>query len=601
MLMRTHTRSRRRGVLSVSVVGLLALSACGSDSAAPSTAAATVAVTTKAAEPAATTTAAPDAPTTEPAATTVAPDVGEAGGAVNDINPQDPASLAPGGTLRWAITEMPPQWNYNHLDGPLDDTNNVLQAVMPYTWASLADASPDVNEDYFTSVKLLSNAPQQIEYTINPKATWSDGTPITIADLTAQWKALDGTNEAFIVASTSLYEDIESIEQGVDERQAIVTMKKVNAEWEPMFNPLFPASLNSDPKAFNEGWLEKPLVTAGPFKFDSIDQTAQVVTVVRDPQWWGTPAVLDSIVFRVLDPDAMGQAFANGELDLLDIGPSVDTFKQAQGVKDAVIRQSLAPNFRHMTFNGAEGALLADPALRVAIQKGIDRQVIAEALVGEIVEDPKPLGNHIFTEGTKYYQRNDAVVEFDPEAAGAALDGLGWVLEGDIRKKDGVELVVRDVIPEGVATSASESQLAQAMLAAIGVKLQIDVVPGEEFFDNYIAKGDFDVTHFSWIGTTTPVLSTKSIYELPKGDDIQQNFGRIGDPKIDELLATANSELDVDKRSALANEADALIWASGHSLLLYQRPNTVATTAKLANYGAFGFQSINYTKIGFMK
>jgi peptide/nickel transport system substrate-binding protein len=599
-----RTRTRRSGVLAISVVGLMALSACGSDSASPPATTAAGTVTTKAADPAPTTTAAPDAPTTEvaePADTTAAPNGGAAGDAVNDINPQDPASLAPGGTLRWPITELPPQWNYNHLDGPLDDTNNVLQAVMPYTWSSLADASPDVNEDYFTSAKLISQDPQTIEYTINPKATWSDGTPITIADLTAQWKALDGTNEAFIVASTSLYEDIASIEQGVDERQAIVTMNKINAEWEPLFSPLFPASLNSDPAVFNEGWLEKPLVTAGPFKFDSVDQTAQVITVVRDPNWWGTPAVLDSIVFRVLDPDAMGQAFANGELDLLDIGPAVDTYKQAQGVADAVIRQSLAPNFRHMTFNGAEGALLADPALRVALQQGIDRQVIAEALVGEIVADPKPLGNHIFTEGTKYYQRNDAVVEYNPEAAAAALDGLGWVLDGDVRKKDGVELVVRDVIPEGVATSASESQLAQAMLAAIGVKLQIDVVPGEEFFDNYIAKGDFDVTHFSWIGTTTPVLSTKSIYELPVGDDIQQNFGRIGDPKIDELLSQANSELDVDKRSALANEADVLIWESGHSLLLYQRPNTVATTAKLANYGAFGFQSVDYTKIGFMK
>jgi peptide/nickel transport system substrate-binding protein len=101
------------------------------------------------------------------------------------------------------------------------------------------------------------------------------------------------------------------------------------------------------------------------------------------------------------------------------------------------------------------------------------------------------------------------------------------------------------------------------------------------------------------IGTSTPILSSQSIFKTVEGDDVQQNFGRIGSTEVDDLFAQANSELDDDKRAAIANEADKLIWELGHSLLMYQRPNTVAVNAKLANVGAFGFASIDWTTVGF--
>jgi peptide/nickel transport system substrate-binding protein len=44
-----------------------------------------------------------------------------------------------------------------------------------------------------------------------------------------------------------------------------------------------------------------------------------------------------------------------------------------------------------------------------------------------------------------------------------------------------------------------------------------------------------------------------------------------------------------------------MIWDEVHSLTLYQRPEIVATKAKLANFGAFGFASAIYEDIGFTK
>ena len=53
-----------------------------------------------------------------------------------------------------------------------------------------------VNTDYFTSVELTSTNPQVVTYTINPKAVWSDGTPITWEDIASQIHATSGKDKA---------------------------------------------------------------------------------------------------------------------------------------------------------------------------------------------------------------------------------------------------------------------------------------------------------------------------------------------------------------------------------------------------------------------
>ncbi len=134
----------------------------------------------------------------------------------------------------------------------------------------------------------------------------------------------------------------------------------------------------------------------------------------------------------------------------------------------------------------------------------------------------------------------------------------------------------------------------QNMLGQIGVTLRIDTVPGDDFFAKYLTPGQFDFTVFSWIGTSYPISSSKSIYVKPTrnangGQDIHQNFARIGSDEIDAGFDRATQELDPAKAIVLANQVDALIWQEVHSLTLYQRPELFATKKNLANFGAFGF------------
>jgi len=525
----------------------------------------------------------------------------------NQINALADDKVQDGGKLTWALSGMPANFNYNQLDGTDADNAAVVSAMLPVTYSTDAGATPAWDRNYLESEPKLETDPKQkVTYNINPKAVWYDGTPVTWEDFQWQWKASNGTNKEYQVSSTTGYDQVESVEKGKDEREVVVTYKEKFADWTSVFNAIYPKSTNMNPKTFNEGWKDQPLTTAGPFKLDKVDKTAKTITLVRNEKWWGPKAKLDTIVFRAIEPNAQIDALANGEIDFADLASDVNKNNRAKGMQGVEIRTAGGPNFRHVTVNGTSPNL-QDVKVRQALAMGIDRTAIGKALLGPIGLDPAPLNNHIFMTNQEGYKDNAGDVgKFNQDKAKSLLDEAGWKLDGNVRKKDGKPLEINFVIPTGVATSKQESELIQNMLAQIGVTVKINAVPVDDFFDKYITPGQFDFTVFSWLGTAYPISSSTSIYKNPtkneKGElDIQQNYARVGSSEIDDLFAKAVKELDRKKATDIANQIDAQIWQEVHSLTLYQRPERVACKKGLANYGAFGFATVDYTKIGWAK
>jgi peptide/nickel transport system substrate-binding protein len=520
-----------------------------------------------------------------------------------DINAVSREKVPQGGTLRWPLDQIPPNLNYNEVDGTLRDTTDIMNALMPSIFIFDAASVPTVNKNYADSAELTAKDPKQvITYKLNPKATWSDGTPITEADFEAQWKANRDPNSGYKISSANGYEKIESVAKGADEREVVVTYKAPYADWKGLFSPLYPASTNNDPKVFNEGWVGKIPVTAGAFKFETLDETAKTLTIARDDKWWGDAAKLDRIIFRAIPADAQIDALINGEIDFMDIGPDVNKLKRATEAPGVKIHKAGGPQFRHITINGT-GEILKDQKVRQALAMAINRDQIAKTLLGPLGVDATPLQNHIFMANQKGYKDNAGVLSKpDVEGAKKLLDEAGWTVQGDTRKKDGKELAIRFVIPTQVASSQQEASLIFNMLKAVNVKVNIDAVPSDDFFDKYISTGNFDFTVFSWIGTPFPISSAKSIYALPKGSEILQNYARVGSAELDALFDKATSEFDEQKAIDIGNDIDAAIWNEVHSLTLYQRPEIIASKATLANYGAFGFATPpRYEDMGFTK
>ncbi|GAB2657087.1 hypothetical protein GCM10027169_20820 [Gordonia jinhuaensis] len=283
----------------------------------------------------------------------------------------------------------------------------------------------------------------------------------------------------------------------------------------------------------------------------------------------------------------------------MELGSDADAFKTAKTIADVDLRQSAGFQWRHLDFNGAKGRITADPAVRVAIQKGINRDLIAKALLGQITSKPSVLNNHMFIDGQDGFQANNGDITYNPDEAKKELDAAGWTMSGQFRKKDGKQLDLHDVLPSGTPNASQEAQIIQQNLKEIGVNLIIDTVPSDDFFEKHVQVGDFDVTQFTWEDTVFPG-SAQSIYSLTPGN-IQQNYGQIGSDEINNLLNEMVTTTDPTKRNQIANQADEAIWKIGFSLPLYQRPYTYATKKALANFGAPGFGDTDMTKVGWLK
>jgi peptide/nickel transport system substrate-binding protein len=519
-----------------------------------------------------------------------------------DINPQDASKVKDGGEFRWPVDQLPDNWNYNQLDGTNADGRRMIDTVMPNLFKQQPDSKIVVNKDVLDDAKLASSDPQVVEYKISSKAKWSDGTALSWQDFEAMWKSLNGTDKAFEVAGTTGYEDIEKVEKGATDQDVKVTFKKKFAEWQGgLFSPLYPKAMSSSPEEFNKGWADAPKITAGPFKIGTIDRTAKLVTVVQDPAWWGPKPKLEKITFRQVDRPALADALANGQIDFFDIGSSIDNFTRAKSMQGVTIRQAITPDYSHITFNGADTSILKDAKLRVALQRGIDTKTITKALLGQMIKgDAQVTGNHFFLLGSAGYKDNSSVASFDKEAAKKQLDELGWKLEGETRKKDGKELVVRYVIPTPNPTSDQIAKLVQSQLKEIGAKVDIQAVPSTDFFKQFVNVGNFDMTGFRWLASATPISDSKGIYTLDPAST-NQNYGRIGSDEVNKLLEQANGELDETKRLELANEADKKIWELGAQLPLYQLPGAVAVKSNVANFGAVAYANrpYDYINMGF--
>jgi peptide/nickel transport system substrate-binding protein len=496
-----------------------------------------------------------------------------------------------------AIGAFPATFNPLHVDADAD-SSDVTAWALGGTVNANAAGELTTDSNYFSNIELTNTSPQQITYTINPKAVWSDGSPITWEDLRSQVHALSGQDTAFQVSATHGYSRVDKVERGVDDRQAVLTFAQHYAEWRGLFNPLLPKETTATPQAFNDVDRTTLVKSAGPFVVTSVNPGQKRIVLSRNPKWWGDTPKLDTVTYSALDSSARLPALQNNEIDAIDLY-GLEEVQTASNTPGIALRRASAPLNSHITFNGAPGSLLEDPQLRVAISKAIDRQTITTALQRGIVVDPKPLNNHIYIEGQKGYQDNSAEVAFDPAAAARMLDELGWKRNGDIREKNGRQLVLRDVMGQQ-DRNLQVGQIVQQNLAQVGVKLEIEPHPPATVFTDVIDKGNFEIAQFSWARSIFPLGALPQIYAYDPSNNLS-NKGRIGSPELNKLIEDILSELDPDKAIEMANQADKMIFALGHSLPLYQSAGNAATRSNLANYGAFGLASVNYADVGFVK
>jgi peptide/nickel transport system substrate-binding protein len=519
-----------------------------------------------------------------------APGGGDGGGEItNDqsqYNPQPYDNLKDGGTLTTAITEITPQFNLWQGDFTAY-TRSVWNWYNPLLITFTADGDAVYNPDYLADVKAEeTNGNTRITYTINPKATYNDGSPIDWHSFEAVWKTSSGLDKAYIAASTDGYNRITSVTRGVDDRQAVVTFKGINLWWQSLFNNLLnPKAL--DPEVFNKGYLNTPHVEwgAGPYTVDKFDKQGGTISFTRNPKWWGKKGKLDSRTYLVMESGASINAFKNGQTDATGVGTK-DRLAQVKDMAGIDIRKSVSPSLAYLTLNG-EAPVLSDVRVRKAVFAAIDRKQLMDIEFQGLGYTGQLPGSMVLNSFQKGYQDVvSKVVTFDPEQAKKDLDAAGWTAGPDgVRVKDGKPLRFTYVNLGDDATGKAVASAIAAMLKNVGITLDIRQLPSSEF-SAVIAGKKFDM-FYSGISASDP-YGIAYICQIYCSDTTLLKSG-VNSPALDAQIREVNTLPTPEQQYAKAAEVETKALETYGVLPTVESPDIIAVKKGLANYGAGRF------------
>lgn len=548
-----------------------------------------------------------------------------AAGAVS-INAQPVSKLKQGGTLTLPIFYPPIQYNISHPDGNDADVSGMMAMTLPSLIFFDGNGKLQIDRNYVTAFEQTKTSPQTLRIVLNPKAIWSDGKKIGLADFVGHWKAMNGKNEAYQVVSTQGYEDIKSVKKGANANEIIVTMAKSYPDWQGLFGGLLPTSLTKDAATFNDAWRTKPALGSGPFIFESANEDQTTVVWVRNPKWWGAKPPLDKVIYRAIAPSAQYTALANNEIQYMDLATDANSLKLARANSKLQVHDVPGVGtWEHIDIN-SKNPILADVNVRRAITVALNRQVYAEANTGLFVKNPVVKNNRTFYEGQachvdasgKWGKKNTALAD-------ELLDKAGWTTATSASEKDSdgnakvvgmryysgpakaglvanQKMTIKFTYPTNYPNRANIATLTQAMLRAapIGIDLQLREVPRADYFSKYVDSKllDFELVTFAWSGSSFPIAGSMNLYDK----NSEQNYAKDSiTPAMQTLIEQATSELDPVKRCALANKVEKALWNNAYNIPLYMWPGTSATAKNLANFGSFGPTSLDWTKVGFVK
>jgi peptide/nickel transport system substrate-binding protein len=158
----------------------------------------------------------------------------------------------------------------------------------------------------------------------------------------------------------------------------------------------------------------------GPFRFESYDRANGTVTLVRNDQYWGEPAKLDRLVFRVIpDENARRQELQAGTIDGYDLPSPADW----QSLEDAGFNVLVRPvfNILYLGINQAGNPALQDVRVRQAIAHAIDR----ESMVRNQLPEGAVVATQFMPDTVAGYNPDLQPIPYDPDRARALLAEAG--------------------------------------------------------------------------------------------------------------------------------------------------------------------------------
>lgn len=416
-----------------------------------------------------------------------------------------------------------------------------------------------------------------VELTLIEGLLWNDGEPVTAEDIkfTVEWVQNPDNSST----NKGTYAAIAGVEV-IDDLTAKVIFTEPNPFWWDPFTGtatgfLYPKHV-LEVEGAHEQFMSNPVGT-GPFKVETFNPNDQVTYVMNEHYREPNKPFFDSVRIKG-GGDAAAAArsvIQTSEFDFawkLQVEPDVlNPMAEDENAKGYIVEypgvtvervniQFADPNTEvdgQRAEMNTPHPFLTDPAVRKAMSVAIDRQTIADRFYG----NGQPPAVNMVNGDVATDSPNTAYV-YDPELAKSTLDEAGWVMDGNVRKKDGVELKV--VYATSVNPVRQKTQaVVKANLEAIGFGVQIEQIDSGLFFDSTVGN-DQNINHFYWDlnmyqsvpNSPRPINLMEAWYAGKDGANVAQasnewsrtNFSRYMNPDYDaafEAARSATSEEDL--------------------------------------------------------
>jgi peptide/nickel transport system substrate-binding protein len=522
-----------------------------------------------------------------------------------------------GGTATMALDENLAGFNINTSAAAEYVLQEILNVVWPQVFIITNKLQPVLNTQLMESASVTTTSPQTVVYKLNPKAVWSDGTPITADDFIYNWQAQSGNtaytdvgNQPYDAATTAGYSQIESVVGSAPSggaacdpgttadrnvglcpngRTITITFKPSFADWRSLFSGsgLVPAHI-ARTVGWNTGFSGASQTISGSwYKIQSYTPNQSVV-LVRNPTYWGTPGKLNKIVFQFFSDDSqLVPALQNKEINIFNPATlNLSIVQTANQVPDTTKATLPGLEFEHFDFNQAD-PYLAKLQVREAIAHGTDRQSIITRTVGEISKGIKPLGSRMLVSTQKGYQ--GTAYAYSPSQAKNLMTEAGFkkssdgYFQPDYGPQKGKDLTFTIQSTSGNSIRSQTEELFQAQMKAIGIKINIQNYDANTFFGTNLPNGTYQIGEFAWV--TTPFVSgNQSIYcSYTNTTNCGENWTHSANSDVDKDMASGSSAPSQSQEINDYNKADAILWHNMVTLPLYQKPQFWAWSNNLKN------------------
>ena len=383
-------------------------------------------------------------------------------------------------------------------------------------------------------------------FTIRPDARWDDGLYVRARDVVFTVNTLKNPASRSTITG---WDNV--IAKEIDSRTVAFELPAIYAAFPHAlrFLPILPEHILRDvePAALREDPFSSKPVGSGAFTLRLLQEvdtanSLKIIHLVKSESYFKGAPKLDRIQLHVYkNIDSVKHALTTSE-----VNAATDLT-----VTDSNAVSSERYNVEHRPINSGVYALmntvsplLKDEKVRRALQSGTDTQQVRNELSPDLPELYLPfIDNQIFG-------NIPAKPVYDTSRANQLLDEAGWVVQGDVRMKDGKPLALNVV-----TTKNNDFETALEILAkqwrALGVTVSTTIVdpsdPSQNVVQDILQPRQYDVLLYQLtIGGDPDVYAYWHSSQANSG----LNFSNYENSISDDALASARSRVEPDLRNA---------------------------------------------------